>query len=530
MADSLPILVALLAALTLTSLLARRLRLPLPLLLAVAGFALAFLPHLSGARIDAELVLAGFLPPLLYADAFDTSWTDFRRWVRPILMLAVGLVVLTIAAVGWAVHTAAPELPWAVCFLVGAVVSPTDTVAVQSVLERLRIPRRTTAIIGGESLVNDATGLVGVQLCAAVVLTGAFEMAEIAGEFAKVAGAGLVVGIVIGAVFAFVNRLVRDHAVLFAISLVAPYLAYWLAQVAGGSGVLAVVISGFIVAWNIHNLHAEARVKLYDVWELMVFLLNGMCFLFIGLESARILVTQDEAMCGEMARIGLWASAAVVLARIAWCIPGAYLPLWLSPRLRAHEGGYPSWKGVTIVSWCGVRGAISLAAALALPLELGSLPSFGGASVRDVVTSITLVVIVATLFGQGLTLLPLVRVLGLRDDENTQSEVRGAREALLEAGIARLDEFCTEVSCPISVHHLRTQMADELVALRDADEDSRRAATARVAVSRDVRRAIAQAQERRLLSLRNGGRINDKTYVELMLELDRSNLDVHAAS
>ncbi len=516
----LPILIALLVVIAAVRLTTRWLRIPPPLLLALAGGILALLPGFPRLPLHPDLILLLFLPPLLYADAFHTSWHDFRRWLRPILLLAVGLVALTILVVGVVAHAVIPGLPWPACFVLGAVVSPTDTVAVQAVIERLRVPRRVTAILGGESLVNDATGLVGVQLGVVVALSGAFEAGAVAFQFAWVAGGGIAVGVLIGGVFAALNRVVRDAQILFVLSLLAPYLAFLIAHAMGTSGVLAVVVAGFFVAWRIDRVPAAARVQLVAVWDLLTYVLNGCSFVFIGWE-APALIHQIGAESGDSLLVpGLVVTAAVILTRIAWTVPGAYVSLWLTPRQRQREGGYPPWRNVVLASWCGVRGVVSLAAALSLPQIGADGRAFPG---RTEILACTLCVILGTLLVQGMTLLPLVRLLGLRDDENSGAEVNAAREAVLAAGIARLDAFCTETSCPVAVHPWRTAMADELTALRDADADQRALATTRLEVSREVHRAVAVAQSVELLRLRNRGTINDKTYLGLLLELDRQN-------
>jgi len=516
----LPLLIALLSALAFASLLAPRLRVPQPVLLALVGGALAFVPGVPRAPLDPALILAYFLPPLLYADAFHTSWADFRRWLRPIVMLAVGLVAFTILTVGLTAKWFLPQLPWAACFLLGAIVSPTDTVAVQAVLERLRVPRRLTAILGGESLVNDATGLVGVQLCLAVLINGVFDAGEVAIDFVEVAGGGAVVGLAVGAVFAMANRIVRERTVLLVLSLLAPYLAMQVATALGFSGVLAVVVAGFVVAWRVHSVPPDARVELYTTWDMLVFVLNGLCFLFVGLETPHLLREMRVHESEHLVRTGLVVSLVVILTRVAWMYPAAYLPLFLSPRLRAHEGGYPSVRGVTLASWCGVRGAVSLAAALALPTTLDGAPFDG----RDEIVACTLVVILVTLLLQGSTLSTLVRLFGLREDEDTVVERRAAREAILEAGIARLDAFCSETSCPLAVHHFREHMADELASLRALDDEQRASARTRLAVSVEVHREVARAQAAALLGLRDRGAINDQTYLALQLELDKQAL------
>lgn len=516
----LPLAIALLSVLAVVQIGAPRLGIPAPILLALVGVLIGCFPFVSNNfALDPDLVLVGFLPPLLYADAFSTSWVDFRRWMRPIAALAIGLVAATIAVVGFVAHALLPELPIAVCFILGAIVSPTDTVAVQAVIEKLRIPRRATAIIGGESLVNDATGLVGVQLGVAVVLTGAFSLPQVTLEFCRVAGLGVLVGAAIGGAFAATNRLVRDGKALFVLSLLSPYLAFLVALRFELSGVLAVVVAGFIVAWRIHHIEPSIRVDLFATWSYLTHVLNGLCFLFVGLAAPYVVchLSGDTDM-GDLVRAGLGVSAAVVITRILWCFPNAYLPLWLMPNFRRKEGGYPSPRNVFLVSWCGARGIVSLAAALALPETLADGTPFPG---RDEVIACTLAVILVTLIGQGLTLQPIIRILGIRDDDATEAERCHAREVVLEAGIQQLDAYCSETSCPISVHHYREAMNDELDTLRSLDEEQRRSAQLRHDVSREVGRAVRAAQERALLLLRDRGAINDQTYLALQLEMDR---------
>ena len=520
----LPPLILMLAVIGMMAFLAPRVAIPAPVLLAIAGVAWSLVPSLPALEIAPGVVLAVFLPPLLYADAWEASWLDFRRWLRPILQLAIGLVAFTTLTVGMAAHRAMPGLPWAACFLLGAIVSPTDTVAVHAVLERLRVPRRATAILGGESLVNDATGLLGAGLAIAVVLTGVFEAGRIALSFARIAGFGIAIGVAVGLAAVAVNHVVRGTQVLFVFSLMAPYAAYALADSAGASGVLAVVVAGFVASWRMHAIAPESRVELYSSWEQLAFLLNALMFLYIGLETPARLRAAFATAPGVLG-IALLISATVVAARFVWVFPGAYLPLWLSPRLRRREGGYASPRAVVLASWCGVRGAVSLAAALSIPMLLPDGSPFPG---RAEIVACTLVTILVTLVGQGTTLLPLVRGLGLSDDDPTDAEVRRAREAMLSAGIARLDAFCSEESCPIAVYRLRDAMSDQLASMQDEDAMARAQALQRLAVAGEVRRAVYRAQAEALLSLRDQGVVNDRVHQELQLDLDRAHVDLRS--
>lgn len=509
--------IAILGVLGLVAWLSSRLELPSPVLLALAGIAWASAPALRPPHIDPHAILSLVLPPLLYHDAWFASWLDFRRWLRPILQLAVGLVLFTILVVGVVAKALIPELPWAACFLLGAILSPTDTVATHSVLARLRVPRRVTAILGGESLINDATGLLGVQLALVVLLTGAFELSSIGIGFARIAGLGLVVGLSVGGLAVVINRYLRGNQVLFAFSLFAPYLAYGLAESLHASGILAVVVAGFIASWRANVLPPEARVSLTTSWRDVVFLLDGLMFLYIGLETPPALEAAFQRV-PDIVPISLAVSGAVILARVVWIFPGAYLPPRFLPRLRAKEGGYPNPRGVTLAAWCGVRGAVSLAAALALPEVAADGSPFPG---RLGIVACTLVVILITLIGQGLTLPLLVRWLGLKADEATEAELRQAREALLRAGISRLDGFCSEEQCPIAVYRYRDTMADQLAELKSEDAAEREHASRRLAISAEVRRAVYAAQSAELLRLRDQERINDVSHFELQLELDR---------
>jgi len=518
----LPALIAILGLIGLASVAAPRVKLPAPVLLAVAGIAWGLLPGLNPPEIEPHAVLSVFLPPLLYAQAWRFSWHDFRRWLRPILSLAIGLVAFTTLLVGLAAKGLMPGLPWAACFLMGAVLSPTDTVAVEGVMSRLRIPRRATAIVGGESLINDATGLLGVQLAMIVVLTGVFTAGGIAIQFVRVAGLGVASGIVVGLMAVAINARLRGAAVLFVFSLFAPYLAFALAEAAGASGVLAVVVAGFVASWRLTVIPPASRVDLYAGWDVVTLILNGLMFLFVGLQIPHRLGADPESTASLLG-MALVISAVVVVARFVWFWPAAYIPLWLFPRLRAKEGGYPDRRIVFLGGWCGVRGAVSLAAALALPVMLPDGAPFPG---RAEIETAVLVTIVVTLIGLGSTLAPVTSWLKLPNDPTTENETRKAREAMLAAGIARLDAFCNDKSCPIAVYRYRDVMIDQLAELREIEESERKHATRRLEVSREVRRATWEAEAAELLRLRDAGEINDRVHQDLQLELDRERAEV----
>src|SRR5262249_3281530 len=339
--------------------------------------------------------------------------------------------------------------------------------------------------------------------------------------FLRIAGLGVVIGAAVGWTASTINHYVRGTQLLFALSLVAPYLAYFLAEELGASGVLAVVIAGFGASWRIHSHAAESRVELYSSWDHLFFMLNGVMFLFVGLETPPRLKQAIDTP--GILGIAIIVSVTVIAARLVWMFPGAYLPLWFSQRLRQRERGYPEPRAVVLAAWCGVRGAVSLAAALSVPLLLRDGVPFPG---RAEIVACTPVVIVVTLIGQGMTLGPLVRRLGLVDADPADLEVHRAREAMLSAGIARLDAFCSEESCPIAVYRLREAMSDQLASLQSADDAERGRALERLAVDTEVRRAAYGGQTEALLALRDRETINDRVHQDLQLELDRINADV----
>jgi CPA1 family monovalent cation:H+ antiporter len=364
--------------------------------------------------------------------------------------------------------------------------------------------------------------LLGVELATVVVLTGVFEAGTIGLAFARIAGLGLAIGAAVGFTATMINYYAHGTRLLFAMSLLAPYVAYFAAESVGASGVLAVVIAGFVASWRIQYIAPESRVELYSSWDHLSFILNAVMFLYVGLETPQRLEHVIETDPG-IVRIALTVGVAVIGARLVWMFPAAYLPLWLSQRLRRREGGYPDPRSLILVSWCGVRGAVSLAAALSVPVLLRDGTPFPG---RPEIIACTLVVIVVTLIGQGLTLGPLVRGLGVSDADPTDLEVRRAREAMLAAGIARLDAYCTEESCPIAIYRLRDAMSDQLISLQAEDESARSEALRRLEVASEVRRAVYAAKTDALLTLRDGGALNDRVHQQLQLDLDRANADL----
>lgn len=510
--------IAMLLAVALVGLLARSVSTPYPILLVAAGLGLGLIPGLHPPPLNPDLILFFFLPVLLYKEAFHTSWHDFSRWVRPIAGLAIGLVAVTIFAVGGVAKLLWPDMPWGVAFILGAVVSPTDTIAATAVLNRLRVPRRLAAILGGESLVNDATGLVALQVAVGVMISGAFGWWQISGAFLWAVLGGLIIGLLAGKTAHEANRRIRDTTILFTISLVAPYVAFASAHALQASGVLAVVTAGFFVSWRIHAVEADTRYDLYAVWRLMAYVVDALAFLLLGIEIPRLVRAASAGELPQLLVAGGLITLTVIAVRILWTYPAAYLPLLLFPKSRRREGAEP--KGaVFLTAWCGVRGAVSLAAALAVPLTLHGQPFPG----RDAVVFCTFCVILGTLVIQGLTLQPLIRWLGLRQDTNDGEEEQLARVSMIGAALTRLQYLKAKPDVdPAALEHVQAIYLERLRMLDDAPEPgfTRLGSAASTSGLFAIELEALRAERQRLLNLRDTSNINDLTHDRLQEELD----------
>src|SRR6266446_8082758 len=410
------IIVLLFAAVAALVVVARKLGLPYPVVLVLAGLALSFIPHLPEVKLDPNLVFFFFLPPLIYPAALFTSWRDFRHNLRPILLLAIGLVLFTTITIACVAHSIVPSLPWAAAFALGAIVSPPDAIAATSVIRRLSVPHSIAAILEGESLVNDATALVALQFAVAALMTGQFSLGQASLRFIWAAAGGIGLGLVIGFAIRWVHRHLDDQPVQITISLLTPFLAYLPAERLHASGVLATVAAGVYLGWHSPlTIKARTRLQLLGFWEIVSFLLNGLVFVTIGLQLPGIVRGLRGESLESLVRDALLVSGAVVLVRIVWVFCATYLPRLLSKKLRARDP-FPPCKNIALIAWAGMRGVISLAAAFALPFALPDGNPFPG---RNYILFLTFCVILTTLVFQGLTLPLVIRKLGIESDGST---------------------------------------------------------------------------------------------------------------
>ncbi len=497
---------------------ARRLLVPYPILLVVGGLVLALVPGLPPITLAPDLVFLVFLPPILWAAAYFTSLRDFWANIRPISLLAVGLVVATTAVVAVVARAVIPGMPWAAAVTLGAIVSPTDAVAVTALASRLGIPRRIVTILEGESLVNDASALILYRAAVAALAGGGFTASEVAARFVVMAAGGVAIGLAVGAVVVWVLRWIKGESLTeIALTLLAPYIAWVLADQAGVSQVLACVAGGLYLRRQFSAVVAPVtRVQARTVWELLVFILNGVLFILIGLQ----LRTLSAAVPADRLGLVLWQSAAVSLAciatRLVWVPLAAAVPRWLSPALRARDPMPPA-STLFLVGWVGMRGVVSLAAALALPFTTAAGTPF---PFREEIILVTFGVILATLVIQGLTLSPIVRALRLPPDDTLEREEMLAREQAAIAALSKLDELSREPwALPGPLDRRRTQYAGRLRRFSRIDT-SGGAQAAEAAAARRLRHAALEAERAALIRLRNDGVISDDVLQRLENELD----------
>ena len=504
---------------------ARHFQFPYPIALVFGGVALGFVPNLPQLPFDPQFILVLVLPPILYQAALLTSWRDFKANARPIGLLAIGLVIATTLAVGATLKVLVPEIPWAAAFVLGAIVSPPDAVAATAILSRLSIPRRIVTVLEGESLVNDASGLVIYKFAVAAVLTGAFSLTEASVQFAWVAVGGTVIGVLLAFLFIFIHKHLGDTMIEVLTTLAVPYVAYIAAESLHVSGVLAVVAAGLIRGrYSPAIVSAEMRIIARSVWNMLVFLLNSLVFMLIGLQLSDVVDRLGSSTATELAVAGALVSVVAILVRFAWIHPAAWLSRALASRAQPSSSekaaaNMPE-RELVIMSWCGMRGIVSLAAALALPL---TLPDGSAFPYRDLIIFLTFVVIAATLVLQGLTLSPLIRWLKVGKDWSTHEEHQVARVALGTAAAAAIDAAAKEAGAGADIAaRIRAEFADKIA---DATPDPLAFAETAVmepgaAIARRLRRAAIGAERQELLRIWRDNLISDEVLHHIEEELD----------
>ena len=505
------------------AILAKRVELPYPVLLVIGGLVLGFVPGLPAVQLEPDLVFLFLLPPLLYPAAVFTSWRDFRANLSPISLLAIGLVLLTTVLVAVLTH-ALTGLPWAAAFVLGAIISPPDAVAATAITSRLRVPRRIVTVLDGESLVNDATALVAYRFAIAAMISGRFSLSAATGRFFVVALGGVVIGLAVGWVVSHVQRHLDDPPVQMTISLLTPFAAYIPAERFHVSGVLAVVTSGLYLGWRGPQiLTARTRLNIFVFWEMLVFLLNGLVFVLIGLQLPRILHTLSGHSLKQLVWHGVLISCAAIVVRIVWVFLSTNL-LRLISIARGKGDPFPRWQNAAIVAWTGMRGVVSLAAALAVPMTLSDGSPFPG---RDYILFITFCVILATLVLQGLSLPALIHRLGVVDDGLANVEERTARLKANEAALAYLAEVDKQY-LPDVVERLRAEYNDRIRQLEVCDNVGGDHNNGMSAPSFErLQQEALDVERRTIIQLRDEYVINDEVLRRIQGDLDHAEARLH---
>jgi monovalent cation/hydrogen antiporter len=520
------LLLTLLVAIVVLATLAKGLRLPYAILLVIGGLLLGFIPALPTITLNPQIVLILFLPPLIYSSAWFTSWREFRASLRPILQLAIGLVLVTTLVVAAVAHFLA-GLSWPVAFVLGAVLSPTDPVAASATASQQRLPRRIVTVIEGESMLNDATALVIYRFAVAAVVTGSFVLWQAGLQFVLVSLGGLAIGLLIAWPVAWLHRHLDDAPIEITITLLTPYAAYLLADTLQVSGVLAVLSAGLYLSHQSSRFFsANTRLQANAVWNVLVFLLNGLLFLLIGLQLRGIVATIAAPSLPKLLWQALLIGLTVIAVRLLWVFPVASLPRRFIPALRARaRDPFPGWRQVAIVAWVGMRGGLSLAAALALPLTLNGSTPFPQ---RDQVIFFTFAVILMTLLGQGLSLGPLIRLLKLQPDSSLEREHALAHLLATRAALSRLDALAREEEVPQdALAELRTHYAQKLEKLKGTMDGASEAPLNEHKSARQFRREVLAAERAAVIGLRDQGRIDDETLRLVERELDLEEQRLH---
>ena len=528
--ENIAVIVFLLFSVTFLAVLSQKIRFPFPIALVLIGLAISLVPHLPPIVLDPNIVFLVFLPPLLYAAAWYTSWHEFKANLRPISLAAFGLVFFTTGLVGVAAHWLIPGLGWGESFLLGAIVSPPDAVAATAVTRGLGLHPRMIAILEGESLLNDASGLIAYKYAIAAVMTGMFSFGQASAQFAIVVAGGVAIGLAVGYLIHLIHqKFICDDTVDTTLTVLTPYAAYLLAESVHVSGVLAVVATGLYLSFRSADLFSHtSRIQAYAVWDMIIFVLNGLVFILIGLQLPRVLDGLGGIPFPTLLWYGLAVSLTVVVVRFIWVLPASLLPRLLSKKVRAKE--FFDTRYIVVFGWSGMRGVVSMAAALAIPLTMS-----GGADGsmttpfpnRNLIIFLTFCVVIFTLVVLGLTLPWIIRRLklpaysALAEEYETRMQVVSGSIAHIEDNFALVNEsVLARIKDKYEIKFNRLQKTDLPIAASDGsphalptgEEVFNQFLTLQIELI-DVERAIVK-------KLRREGKASDEIVRKIERELD----------
>jgi Na+/H+ antiporter len=519
--DSLLLVVSLLFLISMLAMLSDKLRISYPIFLVLAGLGISLIPGIPQIRLDPNIVFVIFLPPLLYSAAWYTPWHEFWRMRRPIGLLGFGLVLFTAVAVAWFSNWLIPDFSLPLGFLLGGIVSPPDAVAATSVLQNLRVPKQAVTILEGESLVNDASSLIVFRFALAAILTGKFMLWRAEVDFFLVVLMGILIGLAIAHIAYAIHRwLPTTSSIDTAITLISPYLMYITAEHFHYSGVLAVVSGGLFLSYRSHDiLSYDSRLQSQSVWNVIVFLLNGIVFILIGLQLPEVVRGLGEYSLHAAIRYGIAISVVTILVRILWVFPGAYLPRLLSKRIRKREAA-PPWKSVFLIGWAGMRGVVSLASALAVPIALSNGDAFPH---RNMILFITFCVILSTLVLQGLTLPLIIRWLKIEVKDNEEEQRLAIRLRLSSVALEYITTRYPEESRSIEAFSRLKARYERMVTITDKQlkkEEGGNTAAAFLPRYRALLIELVSIQRQELLRMRRDNEFSDEVLRNKETELD----------
>lgn len=500
-------------------LLARRLGTPYPIVMVIGGLLLGLVPGIPQMTLNPDLIFLVVLPPLLYAAAWTTSWRDFQYNLVSILLLAFGLVGFTVAGVALIAPHVFQGFDWRLGFVLGAVVAPTDAIAATSIARKLGLPRRIVDLLEGESLINDASGLLALQFATAIVVSKQVPTVT-SGllSFAWLTGGGIAVGLLVGLVAHFIERRVDDGPIEITLSILIPYAAYLAADKVHASGVLAVVACGLFLSRRSATFFSPAvRIQAWAVWGSLNFVLNGLVFVLIGLQLPAIRDSIRGFSLQTLVEYGTAFSVSLILLRLLWVFPGGRVAWLIRTRLLHQKESPPPARGSFVLGWTGMRGVVSLAAALALPTVLNDGNPFPQ---RNLIVFLTFCVICVTLVLQGITLPPLIRALGLAGASGPDCEEQEARRIVIEAAVLHLEDAKERDSAEAAglYEDLTGHYRQRLAGLQDGDGNQE----VRAEHDRhlDLSLEALRVERETAIRLRDEGRINDEVLRRIEHELD----------
>lgn len=520
MISTIRVLVLLLIVICAVAVAAKRLKIPPAILLVITGVALALVPGLPKVELAPEVALLLVLPPLIYSSAVTMSWREFRFNLRPISLLAIGCVLFTTVVVA-ALSRWLLGFSWSVGFVLGALVSPPDPVAPLSIAQKMHLPKRILVILEGEGLANDATALIIYRFAITAVSAGVFSIGPAIGTFAVILGGEILWGIAVGWLMLRLRRWVDDPSVEIMLSVLTPFVAFWPPAHLGGSGVLATVTAGLYISWNgLRLISAATRLQGIFFWDFFIYLIEGMVFLITGLQARALVAVIAGSALSELLIAAGVVSAAVIVTRFVWVFPATYVPRWLIPAVRRDDPS-PPWQWPFVLGFTGVRGIVSLAAALAIPLA-----TEGGAAFphRDLIIFLVFLVILVTLVGQGLLLPSVIRWLGLasagrREREASRAEESKAQRKAIEAATERLGRLAMELKLPQEVlqplrayYRHQSELVDPLL----DDEDHCR----QFALSDQTALVLIEAERELINGLYREGQLQDAARRRIERALD----------